>query len=207
MKCIIQIWKGTNQLEVAQEASQEVGSEEDWEATQKNNDDPYNKYLVKFYHDSSEKYFVSEELRLLPRPIKSIVPGLGACVYARFSDGFYYRGFIEKIMDFKVRVGLEEISSEVQHDRYDPSAVILNMTPRESEIKKYFKVIAQKGEGIRGYHPGKVAAIQGNAGFRSYTIRFEDGSVNQVPVTRLLLMPKAPHDGKFFALQWAKLTI
>lgn len=158
-------------------------------------DDENTKFLVRFYHDCSEKYFVSEELRLLPRARKGVIPGIGAGVYARFKDGFYYRGVVEQLMDYKVLIDLEEIDSEVEHDRDDPSAIILNLTHREANVKKYFKVIAQKSESSKGYHPGKITAIQGNPGYRSYTVKFEDGTVNQVPISKLLLMPKAPHDG------------
>lgn len=189
---IMEIWNNAGSSEQAEVAKEAGASDDDWELTKQ--EDSFDKYLIKFYHDNFELYLVSEELRLLPRPKKGIIPGLGACVYARYRDGFYYKGIVEAILGFKTRIHLVEIDDEVNHDMDDPSAVILNMTPRESQLKKYFKVIACKMEGTKGYHPGKVSAIQGNPGYRSYTIKFEDGSTNQVPVTKLLLMPKAPYD-------------
>ena len=167
---------------------------EEWSPLHENKD-TLNKYLVRFYIDCTEKYYHCEELRTLPCVLKAGPPGIGACVYARFKDGFYYRGLVKRIKDNKLHVSLEEINDVVDHDVDDPSAVILNINPQEGQVKKLFKVIASKSESIKGYHPGKVAAVKGNRGFLSYFIHFEDGSTNQVPLTKLLLMPKAPFDG------------
>ena len=153
--------------------------------------------LVRFYHDCTESYVISEELRLLPRLIKGVIPGIGACVYARYEDGYYYRGFVVKTENYMLTVKFVEIDGTVVHDGDDLSAVIMNLTPQERQVKKYFKVIAHKSEGTEGYHPGKVIAITGNPGYRSYMIKFEDGGTNKVTITSLLLMPKAPYDGMF----------
>eukprot|EP00111_Clytia_hemisphaerica_P024656 TCONS_00072678-protein len=152
------------------------------------------KYLVNFYDNQTENFFPPDELRIIGKPIKGVVPGLGACVYARFNDGFYYRGKVDDIEDYRIRVQLDEISGEIEHDIDDPSAVILNLTPQYRQVKKHFKVIASKGSTTKGYHPGKVTAIQGEGNNRLYSIRFEDGTINQVPITKLILMPKAPFD-------------
>lgn len=56
-------------------------------------------------------------------------------------------------------------------------------------------MIASKGSTLKGYHPGKVTAIQGEPMNRLYSVRFEDGTTNQVPITKMVLMPKAPYDG------------
>ena len=143
-----------------------------------------------------EDYFLPEELRIIGKPIKGVVPGVGACVYARYNDGFYYRGMVDRTHEYRVRIQFDEISGEIEHDADDPSAVILNVTPQVKQVKKHFKVIASKGNSLKGYHPGKVTAIQGETVNRLYSIRFEDGTTNQVPITKLVLMPKAPYDGK-----------
>ena len=163
-----------------------------------NTDDdcPYSKYLIRFYHDDSEVYKVLEELRLLPPPMKGVVPGLGASVYCRYNDGAYYKGRVKKIHDYKVLVDIFEKDDELEHDNDDPSAIILNMVPRETQVKIAFKVIAYK-KGHDGLHPGKVASIKGQKHAKSYWIRFEDGSQNQVELTQLRLMPKAPFDCKY----------
>ena len=137
-------------------------------------------------------------MRVATRPRKGTVPGLGANVYARFNDGYYYHGIIDKLSDFKVRVNLHEIGEEIEHDVDDSSAVILNITPLPHQVKKHFKVIASKSETSKGYHPGKVLEVQGSPGFQSYVIKFEDGTRNQVPITKILSMPKAPYDGKLY---------
>lgn len=154
------------------------------------------KYLVSFYHNLKEDYFLPEELRIINKPIKGVVPGVGACVYARYNDGFYYRGMVDRIREYRIRIQFDEINSEIEHDIDDPSAVILNVTPQLKQVKKHFKVIASKGSTLKGYHPGKVTAIQGETVNRLYSVRFEDGTTNQVPITKLVLMPKAPYDGK-----------
>ena len=138
---------------------------------------------------------MSEELRIVPKTIKGIVPGVGACVYARYNDGYYYRGVVEVTTEYKIRIAFIEISEEIEHDIDDPSAVILNLTPQFNQVKKHFKVVASKGSSMKGYHPGKVVGFQADQDNRLYSIKFEDGTSNQVPITKLLLMPKAPYDG------------
>lgn len=154
------------------------------------------KYLVEFYHDLSQNFFPRNDLRVIPKPIKGVVPGLGASVYARYSDGYYYRGVVDVMREYRIRVRLHEIGEEIEHDMDDPSSVILNLTPQYNQVKKHFKVIASKGDVTKGYHPGKVTNLEGEKANRLYSIKFEDGTTNQVPITKLVLMPKAPYDGK-----------
>ena len=157
---------------------------------------------MEFYYDRSSNYFPRNDLRVIPKPIKGIVPGLGASVYARYNDGYYYRGMVDEMREYRIRVSLHEIGEEIEHDVDDPSAVILNLTPQYSQVKKHFKVIALKGNNMKGYHPGKVASLQGEKENRLYLIKFEDGTTNQVPITKLVLMPKAPYDGKKEKKTW-----
>ncbi|XP_065656239.1 intermembrane lipid transfer protein VPS13A isoform X1 [Hydra vulgaris] len=185
---IVAIWNG--EPEVAEELIED--NFEEFSPTHEKN--TINKYLIRFYYDCIEKYHVAEELRVLPFVNKAGSPGLGACVYARYKDGFYYKGFVKRIKDNRWYVSLYEINEDVDHDIDDPSAVILNINPQEYQVKKLFKVIASKSESVKGYHPGKVAAIKGNRGCLSYLIHFDDDTTNHVPLTKLLLLPKAPFD-------------
>ena len=152
------------------------------------------KYLIHFYHDDSECYLTSAHIRILPSPIKGIVPGIGASVYARFKDGSYYKGIIKSIHGYQNQVYLDEIDEKITHDRDDTAAIILNISPPESQLKKLFKVIAKRSKDSKGFHPGKILTIMGNPGYYSYYIKFEDGTTNQVTITDIRLMPKAPYD-------------
>ena len=185
---VIRIWSSNKTLRSADNSPQHG-----WEITQ-GDGSVENKYLIRFYHNDAEFYLTHLHIRLLPLPLKGVVPGIGACVYARYNDGSYYRGIVKAINGYQTEVFLDDFDEKIAHDRDDTAAVIHNLAPQEVQVKKLFKVIAKKTKTGKGFHPGKVLTIMGQSGNNTYYIKFEDGDTNQVPLSELRLMPKAPYD-------------
>ena len=152
------------------------------------------KYLVRFYHDDVESYLTHEHIRYLPLPLKGVMPGVGAGVLGRYNDGSYYRGVVRGLRGLQIEVSFQDFSEKISHDVDDSAAVIFNMAPQEVQVRELFKVIAKQAHRKVGYHPGKVMLVRGQPGHRTYLIKFEDGSTNEVGVSELRLMPRTAFD-------------
>uniref|UniRef100_A0A7M5X619 Uncharacterized protein n=1 Tax=Clytia hemisphaerica TaxID=252671 RepID=A0A7M5X619_9CNID len=87
------------------------------------------KYFVNFSDYQTESFFPLDEFGIIGWPIKGVVPGLSAFVYAHFDYGFHYRSKVDD-SEFQIRMRLDKISGKIEHDIDDPSAVFFKLTPQ-----------------------------------------------------------------------------
>jgi len=111
-------------------------------------------YVVTFDDGDTSTYF-SSQLRILPNqdsPHKE-----GARVFARYTNGKYYRGFVESVTSSTVYIRYDDGSSITLPIR-DPSAVILDELPCYTDVHPGQRVIAY-WPGRTRYYPAKVKSI------------------------------------------------
>ena len=100
------------------------------------------------------KYIPVDKVRLYPE--HTIPHAIGARVFARWTNGLHYRGFITKASDRTVLVNYDS-GDTITLDKSDRTAVILDVLPQVSEILQNERVIGFYDH--TPFYPGHVISI------------------------------------------------
>ena len=113
-------------------------------------------------------------------------------MFARYTNGKYYRGFVESVTPSTVDIRYDDGSSITLPMR-DPSAVILDKLPCYTDVHPGQRVIAY-WPGQSRYHPAKVKSIisrGSNACYQKdvYNVAFDDGDEIREDFNHIRLIP------------------
>jgi hypothetical protein len=97
---------------------------------------------------------------------------VGARVFARWTNGLYYRSFVSKSSLSSVSVTYDD-GAKITLPKNDKAAVILDKIPEEDQVKIDLRVIAYWPNQVR-YYPAYISQFceDGN----KYLAKFDDGS-------------------------------
>ena len=96
---------------------------------------------------------------------------VGARVFARWSNGLYYKGFVSKSNRWTVSINYDD-GDKITLAKSDKAAVILDKIPKNRLVKI--------GQNVIGYWPGRVryypGHISGSCDYgKKYFLKFNDG--------------------------------
>ena len=113
-------------------------------------------------------------------------------MFARYTNGKYYRGFVESVTSNTVHIKYDDGSS-INLEKNDPSAVILDKLPCYTDVKPGQRVIAY-WPGQTRYYPAKVKSKisrGSNACYQEevYDVVFDDGDQRRENFNEIRLIP------------------
>ena len=94
---------------------------------------------------------------------------VGARVFARWTNGLFYRGFVIKATDSKVFINYDD-GDTIWLNKNDQTSVILDKLPQPKSVLP--------GQRVIGYWPNRVRFYPGTVISRSsttYFVRYDDG--------------------------------
>lgn len=125
-----------------------------------------------------------DKVRLFPE--HTIPHVIGARVFARWTNGLYYRGFITRASDRNVFVNWDD-GDTITLDKRDRTAVILDVIPQVSEILLNEHVIGFWPHSTQ-FYPGHVTSI--DAVNQKFYVQFDDGTRRIGTLCEICLIPK-----------------
>ena len=113
-------------------------------------------------------------------------------MFARYTNGKYYRGFVESVTSNTVHIKYDDGSS-ITLKKSDPSAVILDKLPCYTVVEPGQRVIAY-WPGQTRYYPAKVKSKisrGSNACYQEevYDVVFDDGAKRRENFNEIRLIP------------------
>ena len=113
-------------------------------------------------------------------------------MFARYTDGKYYRGFVQHITSSTVIIRYDDGSS-IESKISDPAAVILDKLPCYTDVHSIQRVIAY-WPGKSRYYPAQVKdkmSTGSNACYQKgvYDVMFDDGDRRTEDFNQIRLIP------------------
>ncbi|KAL9984722.1 hypothetical protein ACROYT_G007051 [Oculina patagonica] len=133
------------------------------------------------FDDNDEDDYSAEDLRDFPDAASAWQ--VGARVFARWSNGLYYRAFVVKATDSGVSI-LYDDGDTIDHNKSDAAAVILDKLPLSNELQVGQRVIGFWPGRVR-YYPATISSI--NAG--KYHVKFDDGDERDEHLYEIRILP------------------
>lgn len=125
-----------------------------------------------------------DKVRLFPE--HTIPHEVGARVFARWTNGLYYRGFITRASDWNVFVNYDD-GDTITLNKQDRTAVILDVIPQVTEILLNERVIGF-WPGRTRFYPGHVTSI--DAVNQTFDVQFDYGDRRIESLGEIRLIPK-----------------
>jgi len=133
--------------------------------------DSNNRWKVTF-DDNYEDFYTTSQLRIFPDHFSA--HDVGARVFARRTDGLYYRGFVTRASSTTVFINYDD-GDTITLQKKDAAAVILDKLPCYRDV--------QPGQRVIGFLPGKTRYYPGDV---VYKRNFCSSSCYQKAVYRVL---------------------
>ena len=95
---------------------------------------------------------------------------VGARVFARWTNGLYYRGFVRKVTRWTVSINYDD-GDKITLSKKDKTAVVLDKIPSKRRVKIGQRVIGYWPNRI--FYPGYISKYCGNR--KKYYLMFDDG--------------------------------
>ena len=96
---------------------------------------------------------------------------VGARVFARWTNGLYYKGFVSKSDLWSVSINYDD-GDKITLSKNDKAAVILDKIPEEDQVEIDEKVIGYWPGRVR-YYPGHISHLCNDG--NKYFLKFDDG--------------------------------
>lgn len=117
---------------------------------------------------------------------------MGARVFARWTNGLYYRGFVTSATSKNVFINYDD-GDTITLPKIDPTAVILDKLPCYSEVQAGQRVIGYWPRRTR-YYPGVVTykRYSGNTNCHQkavYHVLFDDGDKRDQDTLQIRVIP------------------
>ncbi|XP_078359533.1 uncharacterized protein LOC144644005 [Oculina patagonica] len=148
-----------------------------------------NRFKVTF-DDNDQDYYAISQLRTFPDHWSA--HEVGARVFARWTNGLYYRGFVTSATSTTVFINYDD-GDTITLRRIDPAAVILDKPPCYSEVQAGQRIIGYWPRRTR-YYPG-VVTYKRNSGITNcyqkavYYVLFDDGDKRVEDSLQIRLVP------------------
>jgi len=142
------------------------------------------------FDDNDEDFYPAKQLRIFPkqcRPHK-----VGARVFARWTNGLYYRGFVTKATSTTVFIAYDD-GDTITLLKNDRTAVILDKLPCYCHVKPGQRVIGY-WPGRTRYYPGVVESKESTGSSNCYQkavyhVKFDDGDQRIEDFNQIRLIP------------------
>ena len=109
---------------------------------------------------------------------------VGARVFARWTNGLYYRGFVTKSNRTTVFINYDD-GDTITLKKLDRKAVVLDKLPKQWQL--------QLGKQVIGYWPGRVRYYSGVIASKSgclHYVRFNDGDRRWAHLYEIRIIPR-----------------
>ena len=143
----------------------------------------FGKVKVRF-DDNDEAWYEKDEVRILP--VASSPLEVGARVFARWTNGLFYRGFVSKSTLSTVSINYDD-GDKITLPKNDNSAVILDKIPHEDEVNAGQKVIGYWPGRVR-YYPGYISGPCDDG--KKFYLKFDDGDERCEWIYEIRTIPK-----------------
>ena len=110
---------------------------------------------------------------------------VGARVFARWTNGLYYKSFVIKSSLSSVSVTYDD-GDEITLPKNDKAAVILDKIPDEDQVKIAQRVIGYWPSRVR-YYPGYISQLCDNG--NKYLAKFDDGDERCEAIYEIRIVP------------------
>ena len=117
-------------------------------------------------------------------PIFFLLIIVGARVFARWTNGLFYRGFVSKATDSKVFINYDD-GDTIWLNKTDKISVILDKLPGPKSVIP--------GQRVIGYWPNRVRFYPGTVISRSsttYFVRYDDGDERHNKIYDIRTIPR-----------------
>ena len=111
---------------------------------------------------------------------------VGARVFARWTNGLYYRGFVSKSVSLTVSINYDD-GGKITLAKNDKAAVILDKIPQDNKVKIGQKVIGYWPGRVR-YYPGQISKFCDDGS--KYFLKFNDGDERCEAVYEIRTVPE-----------------
>ncbi|XP_078361140.1 uncharacterized protein LOC144645435 [Oculina patagonica] len=140
------------------------------------------------FDDNDEDYYSADDLREFPD--HESPQEVGARVFARWTNGLYYRAFVVSATDSSLSI-LYDDGDTITHQKSDSTAVILDVLPSRIDVATQPRVIAFWPGRVR-YYPGVIEYIIND--FRSspntlFHVQFDDGDKRDQEFYQMRILP------------------
>ena len=108
-------------------------------------------------------------------------------MFARWTNGLYYRAFVVKATDSSVSI-LYDDGGTIDHSKSDIPAVVLDRMPCGTELYVGQRVIGFWPGRVR-YYPGTISSINAGEDNGKYHVKFDDGDERDVHLYQIRILP------------------
>ncbi|EDO30387.1 predicted protein [Nematostella vectensis] len=148
--------------------------------------DSTNHYAPRYHvtYDDGDKGWVNcDQVRLLPMRVDEV----SARVYARWTNGLFYPGSVERVGS-KIEIKFDD-GDRIAHDPSDVTAIILDTSPNPGSVDRGSRVIAA-WPGKSMFYLGTVDAVNREHVYEpQYHVIYDDGDKGWVTVNQLRIVP------------------